>query len=64
MTDAAPWFPIRTERLLLREFREADFDAAHVYASDPEVVRYMDWAPNTLDDTRAFLDRMLAAQAQ
>lgn len=64
MTDAAPWFPIRTERLVMREFRESDLDAVHVYGSDPEVVRFMDWGPNTLEDTRAFLGRMFAAQAQ
>ncbi len=45
--DLKPWFPIRTERLLLREFAQADFDDVHAYAIDPLVVRYMDWGPNT-----------------
>jgi RimJ/RimL family protein N-acetyltransferase len=64
MTDhLKPWFPLRTERLLLREFTQADFDDVHAYAIDPDVVRYMDWGPNTLKDTQAALDRWFVAQA-
>src|SRR5205809_5099084 len=37
MIPDEPWFPLRTERLLLREFREADFDDVHAYARDPQV---------------------------
>ena len=61
--DLKPWFPIRTERLLLREFTQGDFDDVHAYAIDPDVVRYMDWGPNTPDETQAALDRWFAAQA-
>jgi len=57
-----PWFPIETERLLLREFRPADQDDIHAYASDPEVVRLMIWGPNTPDATRIYLERALKAQ--
>ena len=46
---------LRLSRLLLREWREDDWPAAHAYASDPEVVRYMDWGPNTEEETRAFI---------
>ena len=59
-----PWFPLRTERLLLRAFRETDFDDIHAYATDDEVVRYMDWGPNTLDDTHAAVARFSEAQAR
>ncbi len=52
---------LTTERLLLRPFAEDDFDAVHAYGSDPEVVRYMPWGPNTPDDTRDFIRRMTAA---
>jgi RimJ/RimL family protein N-acetyltransferase len=55
-----PWFPLRTERLLLRDFRHEDFDDVHAYAIDPEVVRYMEWGPNTPEITREVLDRFLA----
>jgi RimJ/RimL family protein N-acetyltransferase len=60
--DLKPWFPIRTERLLLRAFTQGDFDDVHAYATEEAVVRYMDWGPNTLEETQAFLDRSFAAQ--
>ncbi|HSZ52307.1 MAG TPA: GNAT family protein [Caulobacteraceae bacterium] len=55
--------PIRTERLLLRDFRFDDFEAVHAYASDPEVVKFMPWGPNTEDDTHEFLKRVVAESA-
>jgi RimJ/RimL family protein N-acetyltransferase len=55
---------IRTERLLLRDFEEADWKAAHSYGSDPEVVRYMDWGPNTVEDTKQFIQRAIAHQKE
>jgi RimJ/RimL family protein N-acetyltransferase len=64
MIPDEPWFPVRTERLLLREFRQDDFDDVHAYATQPEVVRFMDWGPNTLDETQAFLDRSFEAQGR
>ena len=62
MTTTPPWFPIETERLLLRDFREDDYDSIHAYATDPEVVRYMTWGPNTPEVTRMVLDRNLERQ--
>lgn len=59
-----PWFPIETERLLLRELRAEDENDIHEYASDTEVVRLMIWGPNTREVTRQFLDRALQAQTQ
>lgn len=51
---------IRTERLVLRDFEEADWKSVHDYASDSEVVRYMPWGPNTIEDTRNFVRRAIA----
>ena len=59
-----PWLPLRTPRLILREFRPDDLEAVHAYGSDPEVARFMVWGPNTPDDSQAFIDRTLAAQAE
>lgn len=59
-----PWFPIRTARLLLREFREGDFDDVHEYAADPDVARFMDWGPNAREQTIDFMDRKLAEQTR
>jgi len=56
------WFPIRTKRLILREFRDADFAGIQSYANDVETIRYMDWGPNTPEMTRERLDHLLKAQ--
>jgi RimJ/RimL family protein N-acetyltransferase len=63
-SDPKPWFPIRTARLLLREHREEDFDDIHAYAAIPEVSCFMVWGPNTLEDTRKYLDLQIAQQQQ
>jgi len=47
---------IKTNRLLLRELRKSDWQAIHEYASDPDVVRYMDWGPNTIEQTKEFIE--------
>ena len=60
--DAPPWFPLETERLRLREFRQADFDDIHAYGGDPRVSRFMDWGPNTPEISQEFLGRQLASQ--
>ena len=46
---------IATRRLVLRDFTMDDASAVHHYGSDPEVVRYMPWGPNTWTDTQDFL---------
>lgn len=61
--DPKPWFPIRTERLLLREFRVADEADVHAYGSDPEVSRFMDWGPNDAATTREVMQRWAKSQA-
>jgi len=55
---------IETKRLLLRDLKKTDMKAVHTYASDPDVIRYMDWGPNSLDDTSAFMKRALEAQKE
>jgi ribosomal-protein-alanine N-acetyltransferase len=51
-----------TPRLLYRPLAESDFDAVHAYASDPEVTAHLDWGPNDVAATRAFMDRVFAHQ--
>jgi RimJ/RimL family protein N-acetyltransferase len=57
--EREPWLPIQTERLRLRRVREADFEDIHAYASDPRVARFMHWGPNSREETRAHLDKVL-----
>jgi RimJ/RimL family protein N-acetyltransferase len=53
---------LRLPRLRLREWREDDWPQAHAYASDSEVVRFLDWGPNTEEDTRAFIGEATRAR--
>ncbi|MBI4534134.1 MAG: GNAT family N-acetyltransferase [Candidatus Melainabacteria bacterium] len=55
---------LETKRLLLREFVFDDWIAVHSYASDPEVVRFMVWGPNTEDNTKQFIKDMLDWQIE
>ncbi len=48
---------LANERLNLREFEPSDFDRVHSYATDSEVVRFMEWGPNSAEETRDFLLR-------
>src|SRR5687768_11434247 len=50
---------LHTERLHIREFEPGDEADVHEYASDPEVCRFMEWGPNTPEQTREFLARKL-----
>ncbi len=52
----------RTERLLLREFTPADLEDVHAYASDPETVRHMTFGPNTLQQSRDYLEIQCPAE--
>lgn len=63
MPPKQPWFPIRTERLLLREFWPGDYDDVHAYASDLQTVRFMPWGPNTPQVSRDQLNLRLGEQA-
>jgi RimJ/RimL family protein N-acetyltransferase len=54
---------LRTQRLLLRDLVLSDLDEIHAYASDPLVTRFTAFGPNTLADTRAFLERSIVASA-
>ena len=53
-------FPLETDRLILRPFREADFADVHEYASDPEVTRHLRWGPNAAPETMSFLRHAIA----
>ena len=51
-----------TQRLFLRDYSPADFEAVHEYSSDPENVAHMVYGPNTPDDTRRYLEQTCPAQ--
>ena len=55
---------LHTPRLLLRPYREADLAAVHRFASDRRLTEYVEWGPNTLQDSREFLASCLAEEQQ
>jgi RimJ/RimL family protein N-acetyltransferase len=57
-----PLLPLQTERLILRDFEEDDWAAVHVYATDPEVVRFMPWGPNEEATTKSYIASVLAGR--
>lgn len=55
---------IKTKRLTLREFQDADLAAVHDYAQDLQTTRYLEWGPNTLKETSVFLKESLGFQKE
>lgn len=53
---------LETSRLVLRDFKATDWKAVHEYAVDPEVVKFMLWGPNTVEETQFFVDMALEKQ--
>lgn len=54
---------LETDRLLLRPFEAGDFDAVFAIYSRPDVAEYLLWDARTEDETRAALDKRIAARA-
>jgi len=52
--------PIRTPRLLLRDFEPDDWRSVRTYNADPQFVRYLLWGPEDEQGAHAFVDRCLA----
>jgi RimJ/RimL family protein N-acetyltransferase len=50
-----PDYPIRTARLVLREFTESDLDTLHAYHSLPEVARFLLWEARTREESERSL---------
>ncbi|MFD0973484.1 GNAT family N-acetyltransferase [Plantactinospora endophytica] len=59
----SPVLPLRTNRLLLRDFDPSDEEAVHAFAGDPAVTRFTDWGPNTRADSGAFVRNCVAQAA-
>ncbi len=57
-----PSLSLTTNRLTIRDFKMSDWQRVHMYASDPEVVKYMEWGPNTADESKDFVRVAIAIQ--
>ncbi len=49
--------PLRTRRLLLRPYDDGDVQALHDIHRREDVTRFLLWAPRTLSDVRAMVER-------
>lgn len=47
---------IHSERLLIRDHIASDLAAMHVWASDSEVIKFLDWKTISLTETKKYLD--------
>ena len=54
---------LQTERLLLRPFAKGDGPAFHEYMSDPEVARYTNLLPISLEQAQEMIDNIVGTQA-
>jgi RimJ/RimL family protein N-acetyltransferase len=54
-----PGYPLRTDRLLLRPFAADDVDEVWAYQREPEVARYLHWAPRDRESTRVAVVQMV-----
>ncbi len=57
------WDILKTQRLVLRNYRLEDWSRVHLYASIPEFSRFEMWGPNSEDDTKKFIADMVAEAA-
>ena len=51
---------IQTARLILRDYLPADWSELHEFSKDPEFSQYDAWGPNSEQDTKDFVARMIA----
>lgn len=55
---------LNTERLVLRDFVDSDWEAVLAYQQDPLYLRYYEWTSRTGEEVRAFMQRFLDQQKQ
>lgn len=55
---------LTTERLILRDFVESDWQTVLAYQQDPLYLRYNEWTSRSPDEVREFIQMFLAHQKQ
>jgi RimJ/RimL family protein N-acetyltransferase len=55
---------LETERLLIRDYVRDDWQSVHQYASNETVCRYTMWGPNTEQQTKEYIEQVIAEQEQ
>ena len=55
---------LKTDRLIIREFVEEDWQAVHAYGGNAATVELMDFGPNTPEETKCFIQRAIVNAQQ
>lgn len=50
---------IHTKRLILREYRYQDWVLCHLYARQGDILIYEAWGPNSITETKAFVQKAI-----
>jgi RimJ/RimL family protein N-acetyltransferase len=53
-----------TDRLILREFKDEDWGDVHEYSCDARLTYYLNWGPNTEEQTKAFVRAAVRHQSE
>lgn len=53
---------LETERLIIREILQTDWESIHSYTSMTEVTQHTAWGPNTEENTRDYVEFVLNSQ--
>ncbi|WP_440115550.1 GNAT family N-acetyltransferase [Paenibacillus sp. QZ-Y1] len=53
---------LETERLIIRDILETDWESIHIYTSMTEVTQHTAWGPNTEEDTQTYVESVLNTQ--
>ena len=55
---------LSTERLVLRELNHSDVNDIQEYATDPEVIKYLTFGPNTKEESKQFIELCIGHQKE
>ena len=55
---------IETDRLILREYVVNDWEAVHIYAQQEKVLKYEMWGPNSIQQTKAFIEKSITSRKE
>jgi ribosomal-protein-alanine N-acetyltransferase len=57
-------FQLETDRLILRSYRDDDWERVHIYGASPKFSQFELWGPNTIEDTKKFISDMVTQMGQ
>lgn len=61
-TGQSEFFPIETDRMILRRFAESDLSVIFTYRNDLEVAKYQNWTATGENELRAFIRDLKTAR--